>query len=38
MIGKFIGGEGAKALSEGLKVNTTLKTLYLWSEEEKKRR
>ena len=30
-----IGLEGAKALSETLKVNTTLTTLYLSGEEEK---
>ena len=28
-----IGDEGAKALSEMLKVNTTLTSLNLWSEE-----
>ena len=28
-----IGDEGAKALSEVLKVNTTLKALKLWREE-----
>ena len=28
-----IGDEGAKVLSEVLKVNTTLKVLYLWREE-----
>ena len=31
-----IGDEGAKAMSETLKVNTTLTTLNLWSEEERK--
>ena len=29
-----IGVEGAKVMSEMLKVNTTLTTLNLWSEEE----
>ena len=38
MIGKYIGGEGAKGLSEGLKVNTTLTTLNLLGEEERKER
>ena len=32
MTDNVIGDEGAKALSEMLKVNTTLKTLNLWSE------
>lgn len=31
-----IGVEGAKALSEMLKVNTALKHLSLWSEEERR--
>ena len=30
-----IGAEGAQAMSEMLKVNTTLKTLHLASEEER---
>lgn len=30
-----IGNEGAKALSEMLKVNTTLTTLYLGGDEER---
>ena len=34
----MIGDEGAKALSEMLKVNTTLTKLYLWSMEERKRK
>ena len=38
MIGGNIGDEGAKAMSEGLKVNTTLTTLNLESEEERKER
>ena len=38
MTGSKIGAEGAKAMSEMLKVNTTLTTLYLWSEEERKKR
>ena len=33
-----IGAEGAKAMSEMLKVNSTLTTLNLWSEEERKER
>ena len=33
-----IGEEGAKAMSEMMKVNTTLKTLGLASEEERKER
>ena len=33
-----IGDEGAKAMSEMVKVNTTLTTLYLGSEEERKER
>ena len=36
MTGNGIGDEGAKALSEVLKVNTTLKSLTLNSEEEKR--
>ena len=35
MTGNEIRVEGAEALSEGLKVNITLKTLYLKSEEER---
>ena len=35
MTGNWIGDEGAKAMSEMLKVNTTLKTLYLQCESEK---
>ena len=31
-----IRDEGAKALSEGLKANATLKELNLWSEKERK--
>ena len=37
MAGKNIGDEGAKGLSEGLKVNNTLTSLNLESEEERKR-
>ena len=37
MTGNGIRDEGAKAMSEMVKVNTTLTTLNLWSEEEKKR-
>ena len=33
---KLIGDEGIKTLSDGMKVNTTLTTLNLKSEEEKK--
>ena len=33
MIGNGIGAKGAKAMSEMLKVNTTLKTLILRGEE-----
>ena len=33
-----IGAEGAKAMSEMLKVNSTLTTLNLWSEEERNER
>ena len=36
MTGNDIGVEGAKALSEMLKVNTTLKWLYLRGEEEER--
>ena len=36
MTGSGIGTEGAKALSEMLKVNTTLKSLNLSSDEEKR--
>ena len=32
------GDEGAKAMSEMLKVNSTLTTLDLWCEEERKER
>ena len=32
--GNNTGAEGAKALSEALKVNTTLQSLDLWSEQE----
>ena len=35
MTGCYIGAEGAKAMSEMLKVNTTLTTLNLYSESEK---
>ena len=38
MIGGDIGDEGAKGLSEGLKVNTTLTELNLKSEEERDRK
>ena len=38
MADKKIGDEGAKAMSEMLKVNSTLTTLNLWSEEERKER
>ena len=38
MTGNGIGDEGAKALSEMMKVNTTLTTLDLWGEEERKER
>ena len=37
MTGNEIGDEGAKALSEMLKVNSTLTSLDLGSEEERKR-
>ena len=33
-----IGAEGAKSMSETLKVNTTLKSLNLESEEEREKR
>ena len=36
MTGNRIGVEGAKAMSEMMKVNTTLTSLYLASEEERK--
>ena len=36
MTGNDIGDEGAKAMSEMLKVNSTLTSLNLWSEEERK--
>ena len=32
-----IRAEGAKALSEMLKKNTTLKSLYLWGEDEERK-
>ena len=38
MTGNWIGAEGAKSMSEMLKVNTTLKTLGLCSEKERKER
>ena len=38
MTGNGIGDEGAKAMSEMLKVNTTLTTLNLGCEEERKER
>ena len=38
MTGNGIGDEGAKALSEMLKVNTTLLTLGLEREEERRER
>ena len=38
MTGNEIGDEGAKAMSEMLKVNTTLTSLNLSSEEERKER
>ena len=34
--GNDIGDEGAKSMSEMLKVNSALTTLNLWSEEERK--
>ena len=41
-IGNKIGDEGAKTISESLKINTSLTTLDLWSDEkignEKERR
>ena len=37
MTDNWIRAEGAKAMSEMLKVNTTLTTLNLWSEEERER-
>ena len=37
MTGNRIGDEGAKAMSEMMKVNSTLTSLNLWGEEEKKR-
>ena len=33
-IGNQIGDEGAKSISESLKINTSLTTLYLWSDEK----
>ena len=38
MTGNGIGDEGAKAMSEMMKVNSTLTTLYLRGEEERKER
>ena len=38
IIGNIIGDEGAKALSEMLRVNTTLTSLDLSSEKQKKRK
>ena len=38
MTGNEIGDEGAKAMSEVLKVNTTLKELDLSGDEERKRK
>ena len=38
MTGNGIGDEGAKAMSEMVKVNTTLTTLNLRGEEERKER
>ena len=38
MTGNGIGDEGAKSMSEMLKVNSTLTTLDLASEEERKER
>ena len=37
MTGNGIGVEGAKAMSEMMKVNTTLTSLNLWSEEERRK-
>ena len=37
MIDNKIGVEGAKAMSEMLKVNTTLTSLNLWGEEKRKK-
>ena len=37
MTGNGIGDEGAKTLSEMLKVNTTLKSLFLGSDEEERK-
>ena len=37
MTANEIGAEGAKSMSETLKVNTTLTSLNLWCEEERKR-
>ena len=33
--GNSIGAEGAIAISESLKTNTTLTELYLWSDDKK---
>ena len=38
MTGNGIGVEGAKAMSEMVKVNSTLTSLNLWGEEERKER
>ena len=38
MTGNWIGVEGAKAMSEMMKVNSTLTTLNLEGEEERKER
>ena len=32
--GNEIGDEGAKTISESLKINTSLTSLYLWSDEK----
>ena len=37
MTGNRIGDEGAKSMSEMLKVNTTLTSLEVWGEGERKR-
>ena len=38
MTGNEIGVEGAKSMSEMMKVNTSLTTLYLGCEDERKRK
>ena len=38
MTGNWIGVEGAKSMSEMLKMNNTLTSLNLWSEEEERER